>query len=166
MAFDNHVRRGHPVTFALLLIIAIIELAISAFLTARFNQYHNFLSTGVRDRVRFLLFTSIWTIVFAPFFMGMFFAAPGSIFASVASHGIFLFITWVFWLAGAAALTDSYGGRLDCDFNFVYCGQQNALEAFAWIEWVLLTFAFFFVVFMGARSVRAGDGARGPLYKA
>ncbi|KAA1478087.1 hypothetical protein DENSPDRAFT_657396 [Dentipellis sp. KUC8613] len=166
MAFDNHVRRGHPITFTLIIIFAIIELALSAWLTARFNDHHNFLSNAVRDRVRFLLFCSVWTLVFAPFFMVLFFVAPGSWLASLAAHGIFLFMTWVFWLSGAAAITDAYSGRLNCSHHFVYCGQQNALEAFAWIEWVLLTFVFFVVLFMGVGAVRRGDGYRGPLIAA
>ena len=65
-----------------------------------------------------------------------------------------MFLTWVFWLAGAAAITDTLGGGLNCGcvvfaiFPHVrrsnrdmtsrdavtYCGQLNALEAFAWVE--------------------------------
>lgn len=64
-----------------------------------------------------------------------------------------MFMTWVFWLAGAAAITDSLGGGLNCGYvplfillpkneaefiasrdHITYCGQLNAEEAFAWIE--------------------------------
>ena len=53
-----------------------------------------------------------------------------------------LFVTWVFWLAAAAALTQSLGGALDCHIQtkFVYCGHLNALSGFAWLIW----FVFFF----------------------
>ncbi|KAI0066595.1 hypothetical protein BV25DRAFT_1912653 [Artomyces pyxidatus] len=163
MTADSHVRRGHPITLALVILIAIIELCISAWLTARYNQHHNFLSTSERDRVRFLLFCSVWTILLSPLFLTSFLTSPGSILSSVAAHGIFLFMTWVFWLSGAAALSESLGGRLNCSHHFVYCGQLNALEAFAWIEWVILTFAFVVVVLMGSRAMRRGDGYRGPL---
>jgi len=166
MAYDSHVRRGHPIIFSLLLIFAIIELSISAWLVARFNQHHNFLDTAVRDRTRYLLFCSVWTVLLSPFFLAMTFVAPGSIFASLASHTIFLFVTWVFWLAGAAAIAEALGGRLNCSHHFVYCGQLNTLEAFAWMIWVLLTLAFFFVLFMSASALRRGDGARGPLISA
>ena len=52
-----------------------------------------------------------------------------------------LFVTWVFWLAAAAALTQSLGGALDChtQTEFVYCGHLNALSGFAWLIW----FVFF-----------------------
>ena len=54
-----------------------------------------------------------------------------------------LFVTWVFWLAAAAALTQSLGGALDChtQTEFVYCGHLNALSGFAWLIW----FVFFFI---------------------
>ena len=54
-----------------------------------------------------------------------------------------LFVTWVFWLAAAAALTQSLGGALDChtQTEFVYCGHLNALSGFAWLIW----FVFFFL---------------------
>jgi hypothetical protein len=47
-----------------------------------------------------------------------------------------LLLTWIFWTGGAAALTAALGGGLDCNnAPFAYCGQLNALEAFAWMEW-------------------------------
>lgn len=52
-----------------------------------------------------------------------------------------LFMTWVFWLAAAAALTQSLGGALDCHTNteFVYCGHLNALAGFAWLIWFIFS---------------------------
>lgn len=64
-------------------------------------------------------------------------------------------MTWVFWTAGAAAITAAYSGGLDCSYVIflvfyrditkncfanrrdivAYCGQQNAQEGFAWVEW-------------------------------
>jgi len=101
----------------------------------------------------------------------------------------------VFWLSGAAAITESLDGGLDCGYvqsvnvwhwltsaqshHFVYCGQLNALEAFAWIEWWVfskhitnvieilcrsfLTFGFVFVIIVAIRAGRRGDGYRGPV---
>lgn len=66
------------------------QLAIAAWLTSRFNAHHNYLSVTVRDRTRFLLFTSAWTIVFSFLFMILFLhsAANGSALTSVGSHGL------------------------------------------------------------------------------
>ena len=64
-----------------------------------------------------------------------------------------LAITWIIWLAAAAAITQTLGGSLNCATNtvFVYCGQLNALEGFAWLIWwvhvvfVISDFAHFFL---------------------
>ncbi|OCH92988.1 hypothetical protein OBBRIDRAFT_818029 [Obba rivulosa] len=164
-SFDPAVRRGHPILFTLIIIFGLVEVAISGWLVGKYNSHHNFPSTSVRDRARFLLFTSCWTVFFSLFYLALFLhSAGGSILTSVLSHAVFLFITWVFWLAGAAAITDSLGGSLHCsNSGVVYCGQLNALEAFAWIEFVLLTIALFVVLLRGITSSRRGDGLRGQL---
>jgi hypothetical protein len=94
-----------------------------------------------------------------------------------------LFITWVFWLSGAAAITAALNGGLNCGrFNIPYCGQLNALEAFAWICWsvvitkldpmnevlnniyrIMVTVMFFASLTLGFRAMRRGDGIKGPL---
>ncbi|KII94213.1 hypothetical protein PLICRDRAFT_132735 [Plicaturopsis crispa FD-325 SS-3] len=169
MAIDTHVRRGHPIVFGLLVFFSIIELAISAWLTSRFNAHHNYQSLTERDRVRLLLFDSCWTIFFGLFYGVLFTHSPnGSALTSVASHGVFLIITWILWTAGAAAITENLGGGLNCKQNnaeglFVYCGQLNALEGFAWVIWILITFALIVVLFRGISSARRGDGFRGHL---
>ena len=95
-----------------------------------------------------------------------------------------LFVTWVFWLAAAAALTQSLGGALDChtQTEFVYCGHLNALSGFAWMIWfvlfsslthkqlkliivyrVVLTFVFLFVIIQGIMRMRRGEGVASPM---
>jgi hypothetical protein len=95
-----------------------------------------------------------------------------------------LFVTWVFWLAAAAALTQSLGGALDChtQTEFVYCGQLNALSGFAWLIWfvsvspyiclthkliivyrVVLTFMFLFVIIQSIMRMRRGEGVASPM---
>ncbi|KIK97265.1 hypothetical protein PAXRUDRAFT_825110 [Paxillus rubicundulus Ve08.2h10] len=165
MAFDNHMRRGHPIVFGLLVFFSVIELAISAFLTAQFNQHLNYFNTAERDRTSFILFTSIWTTALSALYMFSFFAMPSSVLNSVASHIAFLLPTWIFWTAGAASITSVLGGGLNCSNQtvFVYCGQLNALEGFAWVIWVLVTFAIMIVAIRAVVSARRGDGVGGPL---
>ena len=88
---------------------SIISLAISAWLQSRYNAHHNYPSISIRDRNTFTLFTSVWTIVFNLIFVALFLRAStrGSILASVASHFIIFFLTWIFWLAAAASLSIS-----------------------------------------------------------
>jgi len=165
MALDDHVRRGHPITFAVLTLWALIEMIITAILVSVDNRSRGGLFIhSVRDRERFLLFASLWTLLFSILYIVGFLRASGSFLFSIASHGVWLFLTWVFWLAGAAAITDSLDGGLDCGtFNFSHCNQLNASEAFAWLSFVTVTFAFVFVVFLGVRSARTGNGFGGPL---
>ncbi|KAG1813883.1 uncharacterized protein BJ212DRAFT_1364293 [Suillus subaureus] len=156
MAFDTHMRRGHTSKF-------LVSLAISAWLTSRFNAYNNYFSLTERDSTRFLLFTSIWTIVFSGAYMLFFFSLPDHVLSSVASHIFFLFLTWVFWTAGAASITSALGGGLNCKACSCTAGKLNALEGFAWVIWILVTFAILVVLIRGIIAARRGDGMRGPL---
>eukprot|EP00918_Siedleckia_nematoides_P072800 GHVU01158906.1.p1 GENE.GHVU01158906.1~~GHVU01158906.1.p1 ORF type:complete len:199 (+),score=19.51 GHVU01158906.1:84-599(+) len=166
MGIEVPVRRVHPALFGAILLFAFIEAVLSSWLTARFNKHHNYFSTSELDRTRFLVFTSWWTViigsVYLAFSLG---AAATSVVGSVASHGIFLFVTWIFWLAGAAAITHTLGGSLNCSRELaVYCHQMNALEAFAWITWVFVTFALVLVAFRGYNSAKTGSGGvKGPM---
>ena len=97
-------RRCFPVFFVTIVVFAIIEvcthtrlqrydnpvlqLSISAWLTARYNSRHDFLSTNLRDRVRFLLFCSIWTTFLSPFFPVLLLLGILEVATSVAAHAV------------------------------------------------------------------------------
>ena len=56
---------------------------------SRFNLRHDFLSIDVRDRTRFLLFCSSWTIFFSLFYFALFLHSPtGGVLTSVLSHTV------------------------------------------------------------------------------
>lgn len=84
---------------------------------------------------------------------------------SMAAHGIFVFMAWVLWVAAAAAITQSVGGNLNCktQHEFVYCGHLNALEAFAWMIWIILTFLLVAIIVRGVIVVRRAEGYGGGL---
>ncbi|KAJ6601003.1 hypothetical protein DFH09DRAFT_1020226 [Mycena vulgaris] len=166
MSMDTHVRRGHPITLGLIILFGIIELSLAAWLTSQFNKHKNERTLSERDRVRFTLFASTWTIAFSTLFLILFMhSANGSILTSVLSHLVFLGFTWIIWTAAAAAITQMLGGGLNCKTQdaFVYCNQLNALEGFAWVEWLLVTFAILVVIVRGIAATRRGDGYRGGL---
>ncbi len=84
--------------------------------------------------------------------------------SSIASHAVWLFITWIFWTATAASITHMLGGGLDCSNTFyAHCGQLNAAEAFAWINWIIVTVAFVIVILLGTRSLRSGNKMSDPI---
>ncbi|KAH9969114.1 hypothetical protein BC827DRAFT_315497 [Russula dissimulans] len=153
-----HAAPSYFIFFGALVLFAIIELSISAWLTARYDSHRDYLSNTERDRVEFLLFCSIWTTFLSPIFPALLFFESTLILTGIAAHVIFLFLSWVFWLSGAAAITEALGGGLNCDLHIVYCGQLNALEAFAWIIWVLLTLGFIVVLALAVRARQRGGG--------
>ncbi|KAJ8082155.1 hypothetical protein PM082_008002 [Marasmius tenuissimus] len=166
MGLENYIRRGHPIIFGLLILFGIVELAISAWLTARFDKRHDYLDGTERDRVRYILFASTWTVALSALLSLVFWHSPtGSMLTSALAHLIFLGLTWIIWTAGAAAVTAMLGGGLNCNTQtaFNYCGQLNALEAFAWIEWLLTTIALIVILIRAISVARRGDGYRGSL---
>jgi hypothetical protein len=161
---DASIRKGHPMMFGAIVVFSIIEMCIAAWITAKYNANHNFPNSGLRARVRYILFVSIWTTLLGSVYLGLFLSMAGSMISSVASHFVFLALTWIFWVAAAAALTQSVGGALNCSVQtIVYCGQLNALEGFAWLIWVLLTFMLILVLIRGIKVARRGDGIAGAM---
>ncbi|KAJ7184542.1 hypothetical protein C8R46DRAFT_1064372 [Mycena filopes] len=166
MGMNAHIRRGHPFTFGAIIFVGLIELSLSAWLTSRFNMLHNQRSLSERDRVRFTLFSSTWTVFLSALMLILFLHSPdGSVLTSVLTHLVFLGFTWIMWTAAAASVTEMLGGGLNCKTQdaYVYCNQLNALEGFAWLEWLLITFAIVVVLFRGISAARRGDGYRGSL---
>ncbi|KIJ49644.1 hypothetical protein M422DRAFT_28010 [Sphaerobolus stellatus SS14] len=164
---DDYIRTGHPISFGLLIVLSIIEGSLAAWLTSRYNNDPDRASSAVRERTDFLLFAAWWTVIGSAVYTGLFLqSASGNAMTSVASHGIFLSLTWIFWTAGAIAITVALGGGTNCSkvgHEVIYCNQLNALEGFAWAPWIIVTIMLFFVIIRGISSLRRGDGTRGQL---
>jgi len=166
--YDRHVRRGHPIVAGLIVFFAIIEGSLSTYLISQYNRYGGYPSNDIRIRTGLTAFTSWWTVFFGIVYMILFLhsASSGSIMTSVTSHGVWLFITWVLWTACAASVTAALGGGVNCsniDYYLPYCNHLVAEEAFAWIEFILVTFALIIVIISGRRAVLRGDGWGGQL---
>jgi len=157
----DSLRRGYFIFFTVLVAFAIIVLAISAWLTARYGSNYPF--TAERDRVHFLLFCSIWTTLLSPIFPTLLLLGLAELLTSITAHAIFLFVSWVFWLSGAAALTASLDTVSTCRL-FLFCSHVSALEAFAWMEWIILTFGFGCIIVIALRSTHRGQGFSGPVF--
>ncbi|ORX40223.1 hypothetical protein BD324DRAFT_616956 [Kockovaella imperatae] len=167
MAFDTTVRRGHPILFGLILLFSLIEGCDTAYIVGQYNSADNYPNHSIRDRSRFLVFTSWWTVVFSALYLAFYLTGIFEIFTSIASHGVWLFITWVFWLAGAAAWSAALSGGVYCgvpgEIGHYHCHQLLAAEAFAWITWILMTFALIVVILLGSRALRSGNRLSGGL---
>ncbi|KDQ62844.1 hypothetical protein JAAARDRAFT_119712, partial [Jaapia argillacea MUCL 33604] len=150
------------VVFGLMILSALAELAISAWLTSIFCSDTEGYDLSVCDRSRFTLFASIWTIVFSVIYMGSFLYCtyrnikdPG---IDVASHLIMLSFTWAFWLAAASSTTSTLGfGNLNCELADVfYCSQLSVEAGLAWLLFVLTTFALITVCIIGISATLRG----------
>ncbi|GAC93488.1 hypothetical protein PHSY_001053 [Pseudozyma hubeiensis SY62] len=133
------VRRAHPITFGLFVFVSFIVAVIASTLVADYNSHNNAPTMGINNATRFLLF---------------------------AGHGVAIFLTWIFYLAGAAALTDRTGGSFNCadkGYPFPYCNSTKALMAFAWIGWIILTLMLAGVAAIGAGAFRGGRSVKESL---
>ncbi|SAM82057.1 uncharacterized protein UBRO_04325 [Ustilago bromivora] len=160
------IRRGHPISFIIFTFVAFIVAVIASTLVADYNQNNNAPTKGIENATRFLLFAGWWGFIVGAAYTGLFLASVGGVITSIAGHAISLGLTWIFWLAGAAALTDRTGGVTNCaakGYPFPYCNSTKALTAFAWIGWIILTFMFAMVIFVGAGAFRGGRSVKESL---
>ncbi|CAO1627826.1 unnamed protein product [Parajaminaea phylloscopi] len=166
---SSHIRRGHPISFGILvfcsLVVAIISSVLSHDYSANHEQGPNIHSNGLSAKVHFLVFTGWWTFLFAIAYLALFLTGIGGVVTSIAGHGIWLFLTWIFWLAGSAALADGLGSSCS-DKGYYYCNSLRALEAFSWISWVLVTFMLGVVAAIGGGAFRGGRGLKDGLSEA
>lgn len=165
-------RIAHPALYGLVLLFSFIEFLITVVLVSDYNR-HDWPSTSFRDRLRFLVFTCVWTLAFTPLYIVSNLRAPDQVVSSVASNLGFTLITWVFWLAAAAAWTDVLGGSLQCgsilltnqtiDISVPYCNSLRAVQAFAWMIWVSLSAVLSYVATIGVIHRKRSTGLSGPM---
>lgn len=188
---SSHIRLGHPITFGLLTFFSFIVAVIASTITsgeltnalsaplrcqpthtchcviADFNSNNNSQSSSITGSVRFLTFTGWWTFLFSIAYLALFLTGIGGVLTSIASHGAWLFLTWLFFMAGAGALTASMGGGQNCSTtDLLYCPSMEALMAFSWMCWILLTFMLAAVLFIGGTAFRGGRSVKEGLNEA
>ncbi|PWN23563.1 hypothetical protein BCV69DRAFT_3151 [Microstroma glucosiphilum] len=164
----SHIRRGHPAAFGLLAFISLIVGIISAVITADYENNDtgaNGNYTGLVTRVHFAVFYGWWTFVFSIIYLALFLTGVGGVVTSIAGHGIWLLLTWIFWLAGAGALADTLGTSCGTS-RYYYCNSLQALHAFSWIGWILLTLMLVVVAAIGGGAFRGGRGLKDGLSEA
>ncbi|GAA6001427.1 hypothetical protein JCM10207_006661 [Rhodosporidiobolus poonsookiae] len=87
-----------------------------------------------------ILATSIIALIAIPVFFLLFWRrASVSIVGSLLVETIVVFVLWALYLGGAAAMADQLPGLSSRFCTGTLCGLGRAVEAFAWISWVVLT---------------------------
>lgn len=177
MDLSSVIRKGHPIAFAIFIVFSLILAIISSAVVANLNHHGNDVSNLIRDSSRFMVFTGWWSFLFGAIFvriprltiqLALFVTGIGGVFSSIASHGIFILITWIFWLCGSAALSNAVGNAQCTNDeqadNFIRdCDALKAIVAFGWIGWVELTLLLGVILFLGAKAFRGGRGVHDSL---
>ena len=114
--------------------------------------------------MRFFLFVGWWTVIFSAIYLGLFLTGVGGVFTSIAGHGIWLLLTWLFWTAAAGALSNAVG--TSCSPGYYYCNSLRALQAFGWIGWIIISLMLVIVAVIGGGAFRGGRGVKGGLSEA
>ncbi|KAA1110418.1 hypothetical protein PGT21_020944 [Puccinia graminis f. sp. tritici] len=161
-----------PVIYSFVFLLSVIQFIITAVLVHDYED-HGYPNHSIRDRLRFLLFTSCWCLLFIPIYLFANLRLPGQALSSVLSNVGFISLTWLFWLCGAASWTDALGGTLHCgdlflrnqviDVSIPYCGSLRAVQAFAWMIWLLFSAALLYISTVAFQAKSHPTGLKGPM---
>ncbi|KDQ52769.1 hypothetical protein JAAARDRAFT_61776 [Jaapia argillacea MUCL 33604] len=127
-----------PAFYALLTAFSLVEISLSTWLLSQYHINMNYPSMGILTGVRVVLFSACWTLATATGFMFLFLHPTWSKhpIASVGSQGLWIVMTWGFWVAGTGILNTNapalfQGGTC---IGLVYCGQLQTLFAFSILQ--------------------------------
>jgi len=151
---ESYQGKSHSVFFGYITILAIAELSISALVVARFNSHHNYDSISERDRIRYVLLASCWTVFFCSTYI-ILVRRDGtrSFMTSASSHGTLFISTWFIWAAAAIAITELLARGLHCSVptKSAYCPEIIALQSIAWIILTGVTSTIIFIMYYAIR---------------
>ncbi|PVF92889.1 hypothetical protein CPB86DRAFT_790696 [Serendipita vermifera] len=121
--------------FGWLLILAILELGFTVDTFQYLQRKHMWRSKQERQRISFLLFSSVRSVVLAAVYMG---ARWANKWFKSLHHTIFLFLNTVFWIVGGVLVhkTLEYvecGGVGPVKGGISECHELKAIEIIAWI---------------------------------
>jgi len=151
-------QRYGPVVYAFLVFGSLAETAVAAWLLLQYRFNNNYPSVATRTGIRFILFCACWTVMTAGAYTLLFLHPVWSKHAisSIGAQAIWIFMTWLFWIFGAAIVNSDLPGLLAtglCD-GLVYCGQIQALFALAVLEILTLTMGMVTVMWLAWQSGR------------
>jgi len=155
MTLQTFIMRGyHPILFGLIVVFGLVELGLTAWFESNFNAT-GWPSAQYQNLINFLLFDAVWTVLFGLAYV--FWIAGGAmhILASIAGSTIWLLITAIFWVVGAALFDQTRGGA-NClgAPSLSICREAQAIEVIAWIEFALCILTILAAVFWTRSSRR------------
>ncbi|OAV92348.1 hypothetical protein PTTG_02256 [Puccinia triticina 1-1 BBBD Race 1] len=135
----------HLAIFSLIIIGCIAEIVTSGILVGDFNKLQNpDLYSSLVTRTKYLLFCGLWTVLFSAIYVAGLSVAPGHLLFSVASHIVWLGVTIILFVSGAAALQTEINGQ-----TLPHQQRLEILQGFAWADSILLGLAMLMVLAIG-----------------
>ncbi|KAG8899156.1 hypothetical protein FRC01_010642, partial [Tulasnella sp. 417] len=151
------IRRYHPILFGLITAIAIALIGLTAW-THHQQSVAPFGGNGLTRRLDFLIFLACWTTLFGAAYMIFAHTGRFGMIASHASHVLWLFITWVMWLVGAA-LYQHRLNRFGCGPTHRRCQINRAIEGLSWVEFALCFITMWIIILhVGGKTARYRTG--------
>jgi len=152
MALFNTIRTA---SFATLLLFTLIVLGISAHWVSVLQGFYSAAYTASG----FALAVSVITLAFILPMLLISILRKGSLLSWVVVELGVCGVLWVLWLASAAYTTSMTGGAtLNCDYALLsaevqsICHQYQALQAFSWLNWLIL---FAYIVLLLVFAIKA-----------
>ncbi|KAK7682521.1 hypothetical protein QCA50_014321 [Cerrena zonata] len=147
-----NLQKYFPLIYVFFIAVNIAEMSDSMWLLAQYGHTRSSPSLGIRDGVRLSLFSAIWTLLSSTAYL-ILWAHPtlsSHPIASLGSQAIWMFCTWVFWVACVAVMNQHLSlVQLDSPCaGAVYCGQLQADIGIAIIEMLVLTISMFFLAWL------------------
>ncbi|KAG0140325.1 hypothetical protein CROQUDRAFT_665342 [Cronartium quercuum f. sp. fusiforme G11] len=152
-------RISHLAVFTLLMIGCLGAIVTSGILVGEYNKGEIPPTNSIETRARYLLFCGIWTILFSLGWVLGLNSSPDQILFSIAGHLIWLLVTLVLFVSGAAALTSVIRGE-----HFTHQTRLEILAGFAWVDSILIFLAILLIlsVGLGRRNGLSGSYLGGP----
>lgn len=146
--------RYHPLLFTLITTIAITLIG----LTAWQRHQPNFGGSSLSRTLNFLIFLSCWTTLFGGAYIIFAHTGRFGMIASHASHVLWLFVTWVMWLVGAA-LYQHRLNQIGCGPSHKRCQINHAIEGLSWAEFAICFITMWVIILhIGGKTARYRTG--------
>ncbi|KAF9260060.1 hypothetical protein L218DRAFT_625197 [Marasmius fiardii PR-910] len=137
------VQRYAPFTYVFIVLNALAQIGISAWLLVHYHLYSNYPNIQTLTSVRLLLFAATWTSVVAGTYTLLFLHPTwsGRPISSIGAQMIWVILTWVCYAVGTGLLNSALPDlfiRGTCE-SVVHCQQIQALFALSVVQLLVLT---------------------------
>ncbi|KAF5337158.1 hypothetical protein D9611_002893 [Ephemerocybe angulata] len=144
--FNRLLPLARTIIFGIVAFFSIIVLGISAHLVS--------LPGPSPDYVNLALATSILTLIALPIIFIIPLKRRGAAPSFVAVEVVTLWLLWILWLATGATIANWLPGLVFC--NGGVCSELRAIEAFAFLNWLMLMFYSFVLLTLAVTAHHRG----------